>query len=270
VTRGPGVGAAEPVRERIGLLRPEVAIVLGSGLGPFADQFADAVRIPYQDIPGFPAPTVEGHRGELVAGRFAGRTVIAQCGRFHGYEGHDPHVVARAVRLFAELGIDTLVLTNAAGGIRRTLVPGALMLIADHINLSFGNPLSGPVLGGEQRFPDMSCPYDGMLRDRVREAGRRLGIAVEEGVYAGVPGPSYETPAEIRMLERLGADAVGMSTVLEVVAARARGMRCLGISTITNSAAGITGEPLSHADVMRVATRARADLGRLLAAALAR
>jgi purine-nucleoside phosphorylase len=174
------------------------------------------------------------------------------------------------VRLFAELGIDTLVLTNAAGSIRRSLVPGRLMLIADQINLSFRNPLSGPVERGELRFPDMSCPYDGILRDRVREAGLRLGIAVEEGVYAGVPGPSYETPAEIRMLERLGADAVGMSTVPEVIAARARGMRCLGISTITNAAAGITGEPLSHADVIRVASRARADLGRLLTEALAR
>jgi len=190
--------------------------------------------------------------------------VLAQSGRFHLYEGHPADIAALPVRVFAELGIGTLILTNAAGGVRRTFSRGALMMIADHVNLAFRNPLIGPVLPGEERFPDMSDPYDPALRALAREVARARGIRLEEGVYLQLLGPSYETPAEVRMIERLGVDAVGMSTATEVIAARARGMRCLGFSTITNPAAGITGERLSHAEVTEVAQRAAGDLERLV------
>jgi purine-nucleoside phosphorylase len=262
--------AAEAVRGRLGSLRPEVAVVLGSGLGRLAERIERAVRIPYREIPGFPEPTVPGHGGELVAGTLAGRVVLVQSGRFHLYEGHAAASCALPVRVFGKLGIGTLVLTNAAGGIRRTFAGGALMLIADHVNLTFRNPLVGPVLPGEERFPDMSDPYDRGLRGLAREVARSERIALEEGVYAGVLGPSYETPAEIRMLERLGADAVGMSTVTEVIAARARGIRCLGISTVTNLAAGISPTRLSHQEVMRVADRVAGALGVLVEGIVAR
>jgi purine-nucleoside phosphorylase len=256
--------AVRVVRARLGARRPTAAIVLGSGLGSLAEQLADAVRIPYGEIRGFPLPTVQGHAGELIGGTLGGHAVVAQSGRFHAYEGHGADVAARAIRLYAALGIGIVILTNAAGGIRRSLGPGTLMLIADHLNLAFVNPLTGPVLAGEGRFPDMSHPYDPALRALAREVARVEGIRLEEGVYAGLLGPSYETPAEIRMLERLGADAVGMSTVLEVIAARAAGLRCLAISTITNPAAGTSLEVLDHADVMRVANRVRATLGALV------
>ncbi len=254
------VAAAEAIRARLGQRTPRLAIVLGSGLGSLADRLEDAVRISYGDIPGFETPSVEGHKGELVAGRLAGKDVLAQSGRFHLYEGHNANTTALPVRAFAELGVETLIVTNAAGGIRRTFRPGTLMLIADQLNLSFRNPLFGPVRAGEERFPDMSATYDPVLRDLARSVARDLGVSLEEGVYAGLIGPSYETPAEIRMLERLGADAVGMSTVLEVIAARANGIRCLGISTITNFAAGISPVALSHAEVMETA----AEVGRVL------
>lgn len=256
--------ATEAVRARLGGVTPVAALVLGSGLGGLTDRFRDAVRIPYGEIPGFPLPTVEGHQGELVLGSLAGRSVLAQSGRFHCYEGHDANVTALPVRVFASLGIGTVLLTNAAGGVRRTFGPGTLMLISDHLNLTGRNPLIGPVLEGETRFPDMSDPYDRALRERARQVALEKGIALPEGVYAGLLGPTYETPSEVRMLERLGADAVGMSTVLEVIAARARGMRCLGISTITNSAAGIGTAPLSHAEVMETAARVGRDLGELV------
>jgi purine-nucleoside phosphorylase len=252
------------VRERLGARRPEIAVVLGSGLGGLAAAIADAVRIPYRDVPGFPEPAVAGHGGELVAGTLGGRTVIAQSGRFHMYEGHDADTCALPVRVFGALGVRTVILTNAAGGIRRTFAGGALMLIADHINLSFRNPLTGAVLPGDERFPDMSQPYDGALRELAREVARERQVALDEGVYAGLLGPSYETPAEIRMLERLGADAVGMSTVVEVIAARARGLQCLGVSTITNLAAGISPTKLSHAEVMETAERVRGALTALV------
>jgi purine-nucleoside phosphorylase len=199
----------------------------------------------------------------------AGREVLVQGGRFHMYEGHDAATSALMVRVAASLGVRTLLVTNAAGGIRRTFVPGTLMLIADHINLQFHSPLIGPVLGSEERFPDMSDPWSPRLRGVARGVGAGLGIAVEEGVYAGLLGPSYETPAEVRMLERLGADAVGMSTVPEVIAARARGLECLGISTITNLASGIGREPLSHGEVMETTGRVRRDLGRLITGVVA-
>ncbi|MGH7658472.1 MAG: purine-nucleoside phosphorylase [Gemmatimonadales bacterium] len=244
---------------------PEVAIVLGSGLGGLTDSIESSVRIPYQEVPGFPVTSVEGHAGELVYGTLSGKRVLVQSGRFHMYEGHSAEVSARAVRVFGELGIGTMIVTNSAGGIRRSVTAGTLMLITDHLNLTGSNPLTGPVLEGEERFPDMSSAYDPGLRDIALRVARENGIRLEEGVYAGVAGPSYETPAEIRMLERLGADAVGMSTVVEVIVARARGIRCLGISTITNRAADANNAPLSHAEVLKVAAGTGEKLTSLLA-----
>lgn len=258
------VTAADAVARRLGALGPRVAVVLGSGLGGLADAVRDAVRIPYRDIPGFPEPGVAGHAGELVGGTLEGVPVVVQSGRFHLYEGHAAATAALPVRVFGRLGVQVLVVTNAAGGVRPTFRPGTLMLIADHINLMFRNPLIGPVLEGEERFPDMSEPYDGALRVRARAVARELKIPLEEGVYVGLLGPSYETPAEIRMLQRLGADAVGMSTVPEVIAARARGIRCVGFSTITNPAAGLAAEPLSHEEVLRVGREVGESLTRLV------
>ena len=256
--------ASAAIRARLGGREPGIALVLGSGMGFLADQVGDAVRMPYRDIPGFPLPTVQGHGGELVAGSFAGRAVIAQSGRFHMYEGHSAQVSTLAVRTFAELGVRTLILTNAAGGIRRNFTAGTLMLLSDHLNLTSRNPLVGAVLPGEERFPDMSDPYDPELRAIAREVARERKVSLAEGVYAGLLGPTYETPSEIRMLERLGADAVGMSTVVEVIAARARGMRCLAVSTITNLAAGISPAKLSHSEVMETAERVKGELGTLI------
>jgi purine-nucleoside phosphorylase len=256
--------AADAVRARLGDRTPTAAIVLGSGLGQFAERLTDAVRIPYAQIPHFPAPTVIGHSGELVVGSLQGRAVLVQSGRFHMYEGHPASLTALPVRVFARLGVGTVVLTNAAGGIRRGFGSGTVMLIADQINLSFRNALFGPALPGEIRFPDMSDPYDPGLRAIAREVARRRKIPLAEGVYVGLLGPSYETPAEIRMLERLGADAVGMSTVLEVIAARAAGLRCLGFSAITNPAAGVTLAKLDHLEVMDVAYRIAGELAALI------
>ena len=253
--------AAAAAKQRLGGRSPTVAIVLGSGLGHLAEEVQQAVRIPYAEIPGFPQPSVAGHRGELVAGTLEDMPVLVQSGRFHLYEGHSADVAALPVRVFARLGVRTLIVTNAAGGVRPTFRAGTLMLIADHVNLMFRNPLIGPVLQGEERFPDMSEPYDPGLRALARQAAREAGIALEEGVYVGLLGPSYETPAEIRMLQRLGVDAVGMSTVPEVIVARARGIRCLGFSTITNLAAGISPTKLSHAEVL--------DVGRQMGQSLA-
>jgi purine-nucleoside phosphorylase len=256
--------AASAIRLRLRERRPSIAIVLGSGLGFFTRRIQDAVTIPYRDIPGFPEPTVIGHGGELVAGRLGGKEVIAQSGRFHLYEGHDAAITALPVRTFATLGVSTLLLTNAAGGIRRTFAQGTVMLIADHINLTFRSPLLGRALPGEARFPDMSDPYDRDLRALAREVAREQRILLNEGVYVQLLGPSYETPAEIRMLDRLGADAVGMSTVVEVIAARAGGLRCLGFSVVTNPAAGISPKKLDHAEVMETANRVTGELGSLL------
>ncbi|MBP2646885.1 MAG: inosine guanosine and xanthosine phosphorylase family [Gemmatimonadetes bacterium] len=252
--------ATAAVRAFIGNRNPAALIVLGSGLGDLADHLEHATRLPYRDIPGFPIPTVEGHKGELVLGRLGGRDVLAQSGRFHMYEGHDAATSALCVRTAAECGIGTVLLTNAAGGIRRTFRPGTLMLITDQINLQFQSPLVGAVRKGEERFPDMSGPYDPALRAIAREVARARGVQLEEGVYAGLLGPSYETPAEVRMLERLGADVVGMSTVAEVLAARTLGLRCMGISTVTNLASGIGHGALSHAEVMETANAVRNDM----------
>ncbi len=256
--------AANAVRSAIGRRTPEVAIVLGSGLGFLADHLDGAVRVPYARIPGFPQPTVPGHAGELIVGTLEGRTVLAQSGRFHLYEGYEPSLAALPVRVFHALGIGTVILTNAAGGVRRTFGPGTLMLLSDHINLMGRNPLVGPLVEGEQRFTDMTEPYDPALRSLARKVAAEAGLRLEEGVYAAVLGPSYETKAEIRMIERLGADAVGMSTVPEVIAARARGMRCLAFSTITNPAAGLGAAALSHQEVLEVANRVKDDLARLV------
>jgi purine-nucleoside phosphorylase len=253
--RGKGVAAATAaVKQRLGSLKPRVAIVLGSGLGFLADEVVDPIHIPYHTIPGFPEPGVAGHKGELVAGKLEGVPVIVQAGRFHLYEGHPAAVAALPSRVFAELGVAIMIVTNAAGGVRRTFPGGTLMLIADHINLMWRNPLIGQPEPGELRFPIMHEPYDGELRGLARTAAREAGIRLEEGVYAALLGPSYETPAEVRMLEKLGADAVGMSTVPEVLVARSRGIRCLGFSSITNPAAGITAEPLSHEEVLAAST----------------
>lgn len=256
--------ATRAVQEHLGGRTPSVAVVLGSGLGAMASQVTDPVVIPYARIPGFPPPTVEGHRGELLCGTLGGKTVLMQNGRFHCFEGHDADTAALPARVFATLGIRTLLLTNAAGGARRTFRPGTLMLLADHLNLTGQNPLRGEVLDGEIRFPDMSEPYDRRLRDLAHRVALAQGTSLEEGVYAGLLGPNYETPAEVRMLERLGADAIGMSTVLEVIAARARGMRCLAVSTVTNPAAGIQPAPLSHAEVVAMAGEVGERVGRLL------
>ena len=242
--------AAEELRGQLGGLSPRVGIVLGSGLGALGDVVEGPVRVPYAEVPGFPATTVHGHAGEFIGGVLEDVPVLLQSGRFHLYEGHDPDTVVLPVRVFAKLGTEILIVTNAAGGLRPTFRPPLLMLIADHLNLLWRNPLIGPVVGSEQRFPDMSDPYDHHLRQVARSVARERGIGLEEGVYAAVLGPSYETPAEIRMLQRVGADAVGMSTVPEVLAARARGVRVLGISSITNKGAGLTSERLDHADVL--------------------
>ena len=257
--------ATEAVRARLGGRQPKVAIVLGSGLGGLSDQVTDAVRIGYADIPGFHVPTVEGHKGELVAGKLGGTDVIMQSGRFHMYEGHPAQVSVLPVRVFASLGVTTLIVTNAAGGIRRTFSPGTLMLISDHINLTGRNPLEGAVLAGETRFPDMTVAYDAELRDVARRVANTQGTRLDEGVYCALLGPTYETPAEVRMLERLGADAVGMSTAPETIIARARGMRVLGFSLITNAAAGTTAALLDHKDVMEVAAQAGGRLASLIA-----
>lgn len=261
--------ATAALRSALGARRPNVAIVLGSGLGYLADRLRDPLRIGYRDIPHFPLPTVLGHAGEIVCGTLAGKMVLAQSGRFHLYEGHSAQLAALPVRIFAALGIRTLILTNAAGGIRRTFSRGVLMMLADHINLTFQNPLTGAALPGEEHFPDMSSPYDPGLRALAREVARSRKLRLEEGVYVQLLGPTYETPAEVRMVERFGADAVGMSTAVEVIAARALGMRCLGFSTITNPAAGITGERLDHAEVMEVARRVAGDLERLVEGVIA-
>ncbi len=256
--------ATDTVTAALGGRKPQVAIVLGSGLGRLAERIEEPVRIGYADIPGFHVPTVQGHKGELVAGTLAGLPVIAQSGRFHMYEGYAATDAVLPVRVFAALGATTLIVTNAAGGIRRSFGPGTLMLISDHINLTGRNPLEGPVLAGETRFPDMTVAYDAELRATARRLAAEQGTTLDEGVYCALLGPTYETPAEVRMLDRLGVDAVGMSTVPEVIVARARGMRCLGISTITNAAAGTTTALLSHADVMDVANQVTEKLTRLV------
>jgi len=258
------------VRTRI-TTRPAIALVLGSGLGALADELNDSVSMPYADIPGMGSSSVQGHAGRLVAGRFEGVDVVAMQGRLHPYEGHSLEVVVLGVRLMLSLGAGTLIVTNAAGGLDSEVPAGSLMLIDDHINLSGRNCLVGPnddALG--PRFPDMSSAYDVALGVLCLKTARELGVKLARGVYAGVLGPSYETPAEVRMLQRLGAHAVGMSTVQEVIAARHMGARVLGLSCITNAAAGLSTEPLKHSDVERRAKESASDLSRLVRSVVSR
>lgn len=242
--------AADAIRQRIGRVTPVAGIVLGSGLGGLAQRIADPIPVPFADVPGFPSATVVGHAGKLIGGTLGGRPVVALAGRFHMYEGHDAALAGFPVRVLHALGARTLFVSNAAGGIRRTFRAGDLMLIRDHLNLMFRNPLIGGVEMGDERFPDMSAPYDAGLAAQLREHAAALGIPLQEGVYGALLGPTYETPAEVRMLATLGADSVGMSTVPEVIVARAIGMRVAGISCITNLASGLSPHALSHEEVL--------------------
>lgn len=241
---------ADAIRKHIGDVKPDAAIILGSGLGRLADRITDRKVVEYHDVPGFPPPTVAGHSGAVVAGMLGGRRVVALSGRFHMYEGHAADLAGFPVRVLHELGAPTLIVTNAAGGIRRSFKPGDIMLIRDHINLTFRNPLIGAVEQGDERFPDMSEPYDAGLAALARQVAKSQGLALAEGVYCALLGPTYETPAEVKMLTTIGADAVGMSTVPEVIVARARGMRVLGFSCITNLACGLSDQPITHAEVL--------------------
>lgn len=252
--------AAEHIRSQVGeaFRTPVCGIVLGSGLGGLAARVERATRIPFSHVPGFPSATVAGHAGQLILGTLAERPVVMMAGRFHLYEGHDASLAAFPVRVMHALGAPVYLASNAAGGVRRTLNPGDLMLIADHLNLMFRNPLSGPLEPGDERFPDMSEPYDRALREAMMSAAQTAGVPLDVGVYCGLLGPTYETPAEVRMLERLGADAVGMSTVPEVIVARALGMRVAAVSCITNKAAGLSLLALNHDEVME-AGRAVSD-----------
>ena len=250
--------AAQVVRERLGTREPVAAIVLGSGLGELAARIEGAARVPYAEVPGFHASGVTGHRGELVAGMLAGREVLVFSGRFHMYEGHSARAAAFPVRVAAALGARVLFASNAAGGVRRSFRPGDLMIIEDHLNLMFRNPLTGLVEPGDERFPDMSAPYSRRLIALMRESALAMDVALESGVYCGLSGPSYETPAEVEMLRRLGADAVGMSTVPEAIVGAAIGMEVAGVSLITNGAAGTSSAPVSHTDVVQVGQAAAA------------
>jgi purine-nucleoside phosphorylase len=256
--------AAAFVRERVPQA-PEIAIVLGSGLGDFASRVGDAVVIPYETIPGWPKSTVIGHAGKLVAGTVRGRRIVVLSGRAHFYEGHPMATVVFGTRVIASLGVKTIVLTNAAGGINASFPQGVLMVIDDHINLVGTNPLVGP--NDERfgpRFPDMTEIYAKRLRAVAHAAAAKNGGRLAHGVYVGLHGPSYETPAEIRYLRTIGADAVGMSTVAEAIVARHMGMEVLGISCITNMAAGVLDQPLNHNDVMETAARVREEFIALL------
>ncbi len=249
--------AADYIRSRAAHT-PKVGLILGSGLGVLADHIEQPVTIAYKDIPYFPQSTVDGHAGELLIGTVQGTAVVLMKGRFHMYEGYGPELTAFPVRVMKELGVSTLLVTNAAGGVNTSYSPGDLMLISDHINLTGKNPLIGPNDGElGPRFPDMSQAYSRRLRETARQVAAEKGVPLQEGVYAGLLGPSYETPAEIRMLRTLGADAVGMSTVSEVIVARHAGLEVLGISCISNMAAGILDQPLSHAEVMETTDRVR-------------
>ncbi len=250
--------------------RPRIGVVLGSGLGAFADELSDAVRIPYAQIPGFPQSTAIGHAGQIVTGKVAEIPVAVMQGRVHLYEGYSAAEVAFPVRVMGRMGIRAVIITNAAGGINLEYKQGALVVIADHINLQGQNPLVGK--NDERfgaRFPDMTQAYWKPYREIAVDAARKLGKPVYEGVYAGLLGPSYETPAEIRYLRAIGADLVGMSTIAEVIAARHMGMKVLGISCVTNMAAGILDQPLNHEEVLETGRRVQGDLIALLRAVLA-
>ncbi|NKB90231.1 MAG: purine-nucleoside phosphorylase [Acidobacteria bacterium] len=258
------LGAADAIERRIGIT-PSVALVLGSGLGAVADSLDEATRIPYEEIPGWPSSTVEGHAGQLVVGQSDGQAVAVMQGRVHLYEGYSPWEVTLPVRVLAKLGCRALILTNAAGGINPEFAPGDLMMLSDHLNLQGSNPCAGPNLEefGE-RFFDMTAPYDARLRELAHEVASTQGVALHEGIYAALLGPSFETAAEVRMLAGLGADAVGMSTAPETIAARHAGLRVAAISCVTNLAAGLSPDPLDHEEVMEVGARVRSTMTGLL------
>jgi purine-nucleoside phosphorylase len=248
-------------------LEPRLGIVLGSGLGGLADELGDAVAIPFAELPGWPPTSAPGHAGLLLLGTLEGVPVACLQGRLHMYEGHSVRLVVEPVLLMRRLGAQVVVLTNAAGGVNESFPAGTLMLITDHLNLTGRNPLSGPnddSLG--PRFPDLVDAWSPRLRGLMRQAAEAEGIVLEQGVYAGLTGPTYETPAEVRMLRTLGADAVGMSTVVEAIAARWAGLELVGVSLVTNAGAGVTGEPLSHQEVLAAAAEAGPRFSRLVRA----
>ena len=256
--------AARTINARVNMA-PRIAVVLGSGLGAFADEFQDAVSIPYREIPGFVASTAQGHVGSLVVGKVDHTPVVAMQGRVHSYEGYSLEEVTFPIRTLKLLGVDTLILTNAAGGIDVQLTQGALMVISDHLNLMGINPLRGP--NDERfgpRFPDMSEVYSREMQEMVTEEAKGLDITVRRGIYAALSGPSYETPAEIHMLRAFGADAVGMSTVPEAIVARHMRMNVIGISCITNMAAGISEHAINHDEVMETGQKVREKFTQLL------
>lgn len=244
--------------------QPKSAIILGSGLGSFADTLEDLIKIPTKEIPHFPVSTVQGHSGNLVFGQLSGKSVLALQGRTHYYEGHDISRVAYVVRLMAELGVRNLLVTNASGGVNSRFKPGDLMVIDDQINMMFRNPLRGPVVKGETRWPDMNHAYDPEISDLIEKIGLEQGIALKRGVLYVSTGPTYETAAEVRMIQKLGGDAASMSTVPEVIVARARGIRVGGISCITNHATGISPTPLSHEEVTEIANQVKEKFQKLI------
>ena len=245
--------------------KADIGVILGSGLGDYAEALEDAVKLPYSEIPGFPRSTVAGHAGMWCCGTLHGKRVVMMQGRFHYYEGYGMKDVTLPVRVMQKIGVKTLIVTNAAGGVNLGYHPGELMVIGDMFSMTAQNPLIGPNLDAfGPRFPDMSCAFDKELRALAHECANEQGFALREGVYAQMTGPTYETPAEIRMLRTLGADAVGMSTVPEVIVARHGGMRVLGISCITNMAAGILDQPLNHAEVTETANRVKGQFRHLL------
>lgn len=246
-------------------LSPVVGIVLGSGLGGLADELADPVAIPFAELPGWPAATAPGHVGRLLLGRLGGVPVVMLQGRFHVYEGNDPGLVVQPVLLFRQLGARIVVLTNAAGGVNPDYRPGTLMIIRDHLNLTGRSPLLGPNADAVgERFQDLTDAWSPRLRQALHAAGGAEGIELDEGIYAGLLGPQFETPAEVRMLRILGADAVGMSTVLEAIAARWAGLEVAGVSLVTNAGAGYTGEPLTHEEVLAAGAEAGPRLARVI------
>lgn len=256
--------AARVVRERLAVDAPALAIILGSGLGDAVERLAEGRSLRYQEIPGFSATAVEGHAGRLHVGRLAGREVVVLAGRFHMYEGHPARASVFPVRVAHALGVRAVLATNAAGGLNPAFTPGDLVVVTDQINLSAQNPLIGAVEPGDLRFPDMSAAYSARLRAHLHAAAADAGVAVREGTYVGLLGPTYETPAEVRMLQRLGADVTGMSTVAEAIVAAALGIEFAAVSLVTNPAAGLSDAPIRHEDVTEAAARAARGFGDLL------
>ena len=253
------------IRERAEGRNPSIGMILGSGLNEFSDNcIQDAATIPYSDIPGFPQSTAPGHKGNLIMGSIEGKSVVCMQGRFHKYEGYGMKEVTATIRLMADLGIDTFIVTNASGGINPAFNAGDLMLITDHVNNMGDNPLIGPMEPGTVRFPDMSIAYDLELRDKTEVAAVNAGVKLHKGVYLANPGPSFETPAEIRAYASMGIDTVGMSTVPEVIYARSRGIRVLGISLISNKAAGLSGQLLTEEEVFEAANAAKDKISGLM------